>query len=371
MVYVLVAFFVRLIKNAQSDDITIRRALQILQKSKEEMAMFEGIGRIGAYTAQQRLRLEAKSKIKNGRSLKDMKADLDRSMREALAPKAKKASMSDSTKISIIRQKLRQGHKLSASELKFLKDTDERLYEKAKKAEEAREELQHALKHAKSKEEARRALVQAQMKVAAEAQLDAKGAGGNVSFGGGGAEGITGIEAGPMGAVNEAASFDGTSEAVSNQPDGAQVAGNLNATPQGTENPSAAESSGATSNDTNQENDGTAREDSTLKDREDNKNGSIKDAALDNESKSSGELPGEKYLFMLAAIQDEWKKFVHSKEYDELPEWALQMEEEKHNSHKPRYQQEKTAADNVISYRTQPKDLLPGDLLDLRVSKEE
>ena len=334
--------------------------------------MFEGIGRIGAYTAQQRLRLEAKSKIKNGRSLKDMKADLDRSMRETLAPKAKKASMSDSTKISIIRQKLRQGHKLSASELKFLKDTDERLYEKAKKAEEAREELQHALKHAKSKEEARRALVQAQMKVAAEAQLDAKGAGGNVSFGGGGAEGITGIEAGPMGAVNEAASLDGNSETVTAQADSVENAGTLNATPQGTEGASAATNSiDTTSNDTSQENDGTTKGDSTTKDRDANKSGGIMDAALDTDSKSSGELPGEKYLFMLAAIQDEWKKFIHSKEYDELPEWAIQMEEEKHNSNKHRYQQEKTAADNIISYRTQPEDLLPGDLLDLRVTKEE
>ena len=119
--------------------------------------MFEGIGRIGAYTTQQQLKLEAKHKIKHGQSLKDMKASIDQALRESLAPKqTRKTSMSDSTKISIIRQKLRQGRKLSASELKFLKDTDERLYEKARKAaeREAKKAAREAEREAKKAEKA-------------------------------------------------------------------------------------------------------------------------------------------------------------------------------------------------------------------------
>lgn len=339
--------------------------------------MFEGIGRLGAYVAQQNLRLEAKYKLKTGRSLKEVQANIDRSLREALTPKAPKASISDSTKISIIRQKLRQGRKLSANELKFLKDTDERLYEKAKKAEDAREELQHALKHAKSKEEARRALVQAQMKVAAEAQLDAKGGGANVNFGGGSA-GFTGVAAGPMGAANDAASFDGSSTEAGTQPSPAEAtpaaAGNgeekaavgVTTHLQGEavikvsqENSAAPEEKATTENDSGKKGDEPAS----------NKNiNEYPDSATHNHS---GELPGEKYLFMLAALQDEWKKFVNSKEYDELPERETRTEKEKAGSCKPKYRQEKTAADHIPSYRTAPHDFLPGDLLDLRSDRED
>ncbi|WP_051650438.1 hypothetical protein [Selenomonas sp. AB3002] len=330
--------------------------------------MFEGIGRIGAYTAQQQLRLEAKYKIKKGQSLKEMKESIDRTTREALTPKTRKASMSDSTKISIIRQKLRQGHKLSASELKFLKDTDERLYEKAKKAEEAREELQHALKHAKSKEEARRALVQAQMKVASEAQLDAKGAGGNVSFGSGGAGDFG---AALSGAGNEAASFEGDNI-------NAQTGGEENASVTVQDATANANNSSTAPNDNNANNlnqanpNLEARSDTAEKYSEESApKSSFKESPIDTDHKSDGELPGEKYLFMLAAIQDEWKKFVNSNEYDELQEWDINMDEEKKQSGKSRYREEKAAADNIISYRNSPIDLLPGDLLDLRVTKDD
>ena len=337
--------------------------------------MFEGIGRIGAYTAQQQLKLEAKHKIKHGQSLKDMKASIDQALRESLAPKqTRKTSMSDSTKISIIRQKLRQGRKLSAGELKFLKDTDERLYEKARKAEEAREELQHALKRAKSKEEARRALVQAQMKVAAEAQLDAKGASGNVNFGGAGGAGDLGT--GLAGSTNEAASFDGGSINAQFGEGEATAANAPNATANGegnAESTTPASTPDATASSPAAEARDTQGENSAGKaDKESTPTPAHKDSPIESSPKSDGELPGEKYLFMLAALQDEWKKFVNSKEYDELPEWDIHTEEEEgKHSHKPHYGKEKAAADHIISYRTEPTDLLLGDLLDLRVAKEE
>ena len=282
--------------------------------------MLEGIGRIGSYAAMQKLRLEAKYKIKTGKSLSERQEELNRAMRETMAPQ-KKSSFSDKTRVSIIRQKLRQGRKLSADELRFLKETDDNLYEKAKKTEEAREELQRGLKRAKSREEARRCLAQAQIKVAAEAQFDAKGAACGLSMGTGGASSAA-ISAGNAG--EEAASFAGNEV---NFGSGNESNAAVSAEGCGTENSSSA-------------------------------------------NKSADELPQEKYLFILAALQNEWKNFVESKEYDALPDAAGKTEDKKHSSAKKDYAQDKLLAEGIISYRKHPADFLPGDLLDVKVTEK-
>lgn len=337
--------------------------------------MFEGIGRIGAYAAQQNMRLEAKYKLKTGQSLKDIKEQLREALRESLGTQQtqKSSSMSDSTKISIIRQKLRQGRKLSANELKYLKETDESLYDKAKKTENAREELQQALKRAKSKDEARRAVLQAQMKVAAEAQLDAKGGGVNIggAFGGGGGEAasfgshnISGtIEAGNTGEGGGNAPDNPNGETVNAAADNAATAtkdnpATDNATPAAQDNPRDTSTNTTTSND-------KAKEEKSNQAPQDKNAPSIK--VSPEGSNFDGEIPGEKYLFMLAAIQDEWRRFIHTKDYEELPERDIDVynDEAQTKSNKPAYKKA-LDEDMTILYRTQPQDLLPGDLLDLR-----
>lgn len=311
--------------------------------------MFEGIGRIGAYAALQNMRLEAKYKLKTGKSLKELKDQLREAMNESLrTSQPRKTKMADSTKVSIIRQKLRQGRKLSANELKYLKETDESLYDKAKKAETAREELQQALKRAKSKDEARQAVMQAQMKVAAEAQLDAKG-GGALSCG-----------AGLGGAASLAAPNINTQVEAINTGEGATANPPAGST---SENSPAAEAqSPAADHAAAQDTQNT--QDNRPTDSEDDKSPFTPSSA----SNFDGEIPGEKYIFMLAAIQDEWRKFIHTKDFDELPERDIDVynkEVKPKKSHKPAY---KKALDEEMSilYRTQPQDLLPGDLLDLR-----
>lgn len=322
--------------------------------------MFEGIGRIGAYVAQQNLRFAAKYKIKTGQSLKDIKDQLREAMNESLrVSHPRKNPLADSTKVSIIRQKLRQGRKLSANELKYLKETDESLYDKAQKTEKAREELQQALKKAKSKDEARRAVMQAQMKVAAEAQLDSKGGGVNIGFNMGGS----------------AASFDGppvdnASEAVNSGE------GNVNtpAAESAVDNGHAASTAPAAASspaETSAESTTTPSDSSADKEALTDSAAKDKNAATPQPSSSSqfdGEIPGEKYLFMLAAIQDEWRRFIHTKDFDELPERDIDIynqEEQPKKSHKPAYKKA-LDEDMAVLYRTQSQDLLPGDLLDLR-----
>ena len=123
--------------------------------------MLEGIGTIGSYLQLKDLRLQAKTKLRTGKSLKEQQAAWNRQMTEqnlAAQKTKKKKDVSDDTRASIITQKLRRGQELSAEELKYLKEKDPDLYTKAKQAQETRAELQSALKRAKTKEEAQRAV---------------------------------------------------------------------------------------------------------------------------------------------------------------------------------------------------------------------
>ena len=134
--------------------------------------MFEWIGRINDYAATWQLKKEANWRIKTGEaiSLSDSKKQMAQEVRQNF-PKntGAAAKVTDSTRLSIISQKARSGKKLTPEELRLLKENDEALYQKAKKADDTREELKAALKRAKTKEAARRILMEAQLKVAIEA----------------------------------------------------------------------------------------------------------------------------------------------------------------------------------------------------------
>lgn len=109
--------------------------------------MLEGIGKIGSYLKQQDLKLQANYKIKNGQSLKDQLRDLEKAENDWSAQygvsstKKKKTNNAQKMRVSLIKQKLRRGKELTSDEMRVLKETDESLYSKAKKAQQTRAEL--------------------------------------------------------------------------------------------------------------------------------------------------------------------------------------------------------------------------------------
>ena len=140
--------------------------------------MFEWIGKISDYTATWRLKKEANYRIKTGQaiSLTDGKKQLAEEARQRQPQTlGTLAKVTDATRLAIISQRARSGRKLTPEELRILKENDEALYQKAKKADDSREELKAALKRAKTKEAARRILMDAQLKAAAEALTGAQG----------------------------------------------------------------------------------------------------------------------------------------------------------------------------------------------------
>ena len=87
--------------------------------------MLEGIGTISSYLQMKDLRLQAKTKLRTGKSLKEQQAEWRRQVTEqnlAAQKTKKKKDASDDTRTSIITQKLRRGQELSAEELKYLKE---------------------------------------------------------------------------------------------------------------------------------------------------------------------------------------------------------------------------------------------------------
>lgn len=151
------------------------------------MALFEGIGRVSDYAQLNNLRREAKYRVKTGQSLvQAMGAPLQIS-RQRFSEAQESNTKRDAERESLIRQKLRNGQKLSPMDKQYLKDKDPDLYDKVARIEERREALERALKRAKSKEEARLAVAQANISVLAEMQRG--GGASSVSGAGGGSAG--------------------------------------------------------------------------------------------------------------------------------------------------------------------------------------
>ena len=151
------------------------------------MALFEGIGRVSDYAQLNNLRREAKYRVKTGQSLvQAMGAPLQIS-RQRFSEAQESNTKRDAEREGLIRQKLRNGQKLSPMDKQYLKEKDPDLYDKVARIEERREALERALKRAKSKEEARLAVAQANISVLAEMQRG--GGASSVSGAGGGSAG--------------------------------------------------------------------------------------------------------------------------------------------------------------------------------------
>ena len=257
---------------------------------------FAGIGKIGAFVKQKNLIFAANYKIKTGQRLVDdsgrftfSKATMFDSVKTS---KKNSVTAADKARLAAIKQKLKSGKKLSEAEMNYLREKDEKLYKKAKYADEAREELKKELKQATTKDEARQAVMRATAKIAADCSADFEalksgGGGAGISFGGD-------ISA-DMSSVGNDISVDGGIENLS--------AENI--------------SNGEIANFSNTENVKVADNENAFSQNENSVN---QNSPLNNEESDSAADILDKYIYAIRAIQDEWLQFIKSDKYKNMPE---------------------------------------------------
>ena len=292
------------------------------------MALFEGIGRVSDYAQLNNLRREAKYRVKTGQSLvQAMGAPLQIS-RQRFSEAQESNTKRDAEREGLIRQKLRNGQKLSPMDKQYLKEKDPDLYDKVARIEERREALERALKRAKSKEEARLAVAQANISVLAEMQRG----GGASSVSGAGGGGSAGAAEMPAAAANSsaAAAGDALDAPQATGADAAPTTGDL----QGAigREAVAAQSDAALS----VPNAGQDGADGGYADGvQDHSCGEEKDACgnrrtpppaemaemLRTAQQSGNRLPiDDERVYLLRALQREWMEYANSKEYRNLPD---------------------------------------------------
>lgn len=306
--------------------------------------MFEWIGRINDYAATWQLKKEANWRIKTGEaiSLSDSKKQMAQEVRQNF-PKntGAAAKVTDSTRLSIISQKARSGKKLTPEELRLLKENDEALYQKAKKADDTREELKAALKRAKTKEAARRILMEAQLKVAIEALSGGgdsaampSGASGAGSTGNAASAGEAAAKDGGAAANGAAAPEGGATSFSEGAP--AALAGTGEAAPgAGHEAQAGAPGAGheaqtgaqagaddAVSKGAGKEHDAIGeKKPSFLEERVAQLKESYARAMAELENaKDAKPNFDDTYLIVFRALADEWREFTSSKAWEKLPE---------------------------------------------------
>ena len=311
------------------------------------MAIFEGIGRVGDYAQLRNLRREMKYRIKTGQSLAEAMGASVQPGKVKSDEAQKLRGTSDANREAQIRQKLRQGQKLSPGDKRYLKENNPDLYDKVERIEMRREALERALKNAKSKDEALRAVAQANLSVLSEMQ---KGGGDapNLSAAGGGSAAGAGTSV--MTAGGDAAAADALDAPLS---EGAQAApttgamqGEIGRDALAAQGGDAAHTAGSTD---------TAHTDGAQsdphKEREHFQPGSSTRDAYGNRRVLSSEemadmlrqaqeagklspLDNEK-VYLLRALQRAWMEYANSEEYKNLPNTALEAaEEEAHGVHR-------------------------------------
>ena len=313
--------------------------------------MFEWVGKISDYTATWRLKKEANWRIKTGQSISltdSKKAFAEEARQRKPQTIGTLAKVTDATRLAIISQKARGGKKLTPEELRLLKENDEALYQKAKKADDAREELKAALKRAKTKEAARRILMDAQLKVAIEAMEAAKsGAGSLPAASANGAGGASSAEAGRAAANDSAAApeggasgfGDGAAPALAGAGEAA-AAKTAPAAQAGQEvqgGAASANGGAASTNGSTEAAQSGAAEKGAAHDGRAHDAGEKKPSFLEERvaqlkasySRAMDELENAKnakfdlddtYIIVLRALADEWREFTSSKAWEKLPE---------------------------------------------------
>ena len=374
--------------------------------------MFEWIGKISDYTATWKLKKEANWRIKTGQSisLTDSKKDFAEEARQRKPQTiGTLAKVTDATRLAIISQKARGGKKLTPEELRLLKENDEALYQKAKKADDAREELKAALKRAKTKEAARRILMDAQLKVAIEAMESAKSGAGSLPVASASdAGGASSAEAGRAAANNSAAAPEGgasgfgdgaapalagAGEAAAAKAAPAAQAGQEVQGGAASTNGSAASANGgaASTNGSTEAAQSGAAEKGAAHDGKAHDAGEKKPSFLEERvaqlkasySRAMDELENAKnakfdlddtYIIVLRALADEWREFTSSKAWEKLPENEREAKLRGKHGAAGDYGR-RGSADTLLSladsYKTSGKEELP-QLVDLlaHVGKE-
>lgn len=291
------------------------------------MALFEGIGRVSDYAQLNNLRREAKYRVKTGQSLvQAMGAPLQIS-RQRFSEAQESNTKRDAERESLIRQKLRNGQKLSPMDKQYLKDKDPDLYDKVARIEERREALERALKRAKSKEEARLAVAQANISVLAEMQR------------GGGASSVSGAGGGSAGhAEMPAAAANGSAAAAGDALDAPQATGADAAPTTGDLQGAIGREAVAAQSDAalSVPNAGQDGADGGHADGvQDHSCGAEKDACgnrrtpppaemaamLRTAQQAGNRLPiDDERVYLLRALQREWMEYANTKEYRNLPD---------------------------------------------------
>ena len=291
------------------------------------MALFEGIGRVSDYAQLNNLRREAKHRVKTGQSLvQAMGAPLQIS-RQRFSEAQESNTKRDAEREGLIRQKLRNGQKLSPMDKQYLKEKDPDLYDKVARIEERREALERALKRAKSKEEARLAVAQANISVLAEMQR------------GGGASNVSGAGGGFSGhAEMPAAAANGSAAAAGDTLDAPQATGADAAPTTGDMQGAIGREAVAAQSDAalSVPNAGQGGADGGHADGvQDHSCGAEKDACgnrrtpppaemaemLRTAQQSGNRLPiDDERVYLLRALQREWMEYANSKEYRNLPD---------------------------------------------------
>lgn len=291
--------------------------------------MFEAIGTLHSYTKQYQLKKSAKQKVTTGQSFdwKDARSSFvkaqeprrtaSKSFVELSLEKSKKDDdRTAATKKSGIKQKLRRGKKLSPQELEYLRRHDEELYEKAKTTMEEREKLARALKSAKTKAEAQRAVAIAYANAAASLTGNIGGGGGAAGGSSGGGEAFGAGDAGGM-TADTAVNAEGSAAALD-----AGVAA-------GAENVSAetvsAGAAGATAGTESMAADAVGNEADAGCEMEADVAQENKDAtATLQQTSQDTEFDDPLILLVLRHLQAEWRDFMKSEQYKEMPEDELQ-----------------------------------------------
>ena len=292
------------------------------------MALFEGIGRVSDYAQLNNLRREAKYRVKTGQSLvQAMGAPLQIS-RQRFSEAQESNTKRDAERESLIRQKLRNGQKLSPMDKQYLKDKDPDLYDKVARIEERREALERALKRAKSKEEARLAVAQANISVLAEMQRG--GGASRVSGAGGG--GSAGAAEMPAAAANgsAAAAGDALDAPQATGADAAPTTGDLQGAI-GREAVAAQSDAALSVPNAGQDGADGGHADGV----QDHSCGEEKDACgnrrtpppaemaemLRTAQQAGNHLPiDDERVYLLRALQREWMEYANTKEYRNLPD---------------------------------------------------
>ena len=321
--------------------------------------MFEAIGTLHSFTQQYQLKKSAQQKVKTGQSFdwKDTRSTFVKAQEESRETKSvfemyagkteKNDEAAKSARKSSIKQKLRRGKKLTPQDLEYLRQNDEKLYEKAKTTMEQREKLERALKSAKTKAEAQRAVAIAYANAAASLSSNIGGGGGVSGISGGDAGGAVGTDAGAAASAGGAASSldaaspmgtDGAATGADANVAGAEnvSAGAENISADGTAETAGAEAAGSEANAETGEK--VAQEN--------------KDAATSlQQTSQDAEFDDPLILLVLRHLKAEWNDFMRSKTYRDLPEDEIQ-EARRHGTEKVRQQRRAAEGVKAVSLTT-------------------